>query len=355
MQFLRQVDPSGKSVLVRLDLDLPRAVDGMFDTTRLEAGFETLINLWQRKAKNVTVVAHRGHEPEKSLDFSLEPIAELLYEGLLRQPTMGGFDSQQLRSWLVVKENLRFDAREEEGSLAYAQELAAGHDLFVNDAFATAHRKHTSIVMLPKVLPTVFGFQFEQEMKAFSRVLNEPARPFTFILGGAKLETKLPLLEKMAELVDQILVGGKLAVEAKQSQLTYGEALKQKMIVAEVTTDTLDISEAAGADFCSKIQAAQTVVWNGPMGKFEEESHRTGTKIVADAVIEATQNGAFSLIGGGDTESALTLLELEKPGNFSHISSGGGAMMHYLAYRSLPAIEAAEEAHSAVESTSTAA
>lgn len=350
MQFLRNIDPGQLSVLVRLDLDLPRNADGLFDTTRMEDGFDTLIDLWQRKAKDVTVIAHRGHEPEKSVDFSLEPIAELLYRGLLKQPTMSNFEEGELRSWLTIKENLRFDSREEEGSLVFARELAAGHDLFVNDAFATSHRKHTSIVTLPQVLPTVFGFQFEREMRAFRRILNDPARPFVFILGGAKLETKLPLLEKMADLVDVILVGGKLAVEANQSQLNYSDALKQKMVIAGITEDTFDISEAAAQDFAARISQAQTIVWNGPMGKFEDGEHIEGTKTVAGAVIGATQTGAFSLIGGGDTESALTVLDLEEPGNFSHISSGGGAMMHYLAHRSLPAIEAADEAEAAAAS-----
>jgi 3-phosphoglycerate kinase len=344
MQFLRNIDPCQKSVLVRLDLDLPRNADGQFDTTRMEDGFETVIDLWQRKAKCVTVIAHRGHDPEKSIEFSLEPIAEILYTELLKQPTMAGFNQMQLRSWLTVKENVRFDAREEEGSLQYAQELAVGHDLFVNDAFATAHRKHTSIVMIPKVLPTVFGFHFEKEMKAFARVLNAPARPFTFILGGAKLETKVPLLEKMAPLVDQILVGGRLAVEAQQNTITYSDLLKQKMTVATVTTDTLDINEESSRHFAEQIHAAKTIVWNGPMGKFEDGVHEVGTRVIAEAVCQATQAGSFSLIGGGDTESALTIMDLEHPGNFSHISSGGGAMMHYLAYGSLPAIDAVENA-----------
>lgn len=342
MQFLRNVDPYQKNVLVRLDLDLPRNTDGQFDITRMEDGFDTLIDLWQRKAKSVTVIAHRGHDPEKTVEYSLQPIAELLYEGLLNQPTMAGCDPLELRSWLVIKENLRFDAREEEGSEEYARSLAYGQDLFVFDAFATAHRKHTSIVFISKILPTVFGFQFEREMKAFDRVLHDPARPFIFILGGAKLETKVPLLEKMTSLVDQVLVGGKLAVEAQTSSVTYTEALKEKMNIAIVTTDTLDICEAAAQEFAELLLQAKTIVWNGPMGKFEDGVHDAGTRSVALAVIEATKQGAFSLIGGGDTESALTILGLERPGNFSHISSGGGAMMHYLAYGNLPAIEAVE-------------
>lgn len=340
MQFLRQVDPAQKNVLVRLDLDLPRNSDGQFDTTRLEAGFETIVDLWQRKAKAVSIIAHRGHDPSKSLDFSLAPIAELLYQGLLRQPTMGNFPETELRNWLTVKENVRFDPREEAGSLPFAQELAYGHQLFVNDAFATAHRAHTSITFLPQVLPTVFGFQFEREIRAFNRVLQQPASPVIFILGGAKLETKLPLLEKIAPLVDQILVGGKLAVEARSGQLSYGPELQAKMVIADLSTDTFDICEESAQQFSQQILAAKTIIWNGPMGRYEDETHRAGTVAIARAIIAATQAGAFSLIGGGDTESALTLLELEQPGNFSHISCGGGAMMHYLAHRNLPAIEA---------------
>lgn len=343
MQFLRNVDPSQKNVLVRLDLDLPQNADGQFDTTRMMDGFETLIDLWQRKAKCVTVIAHRGHNPEKTIDFSLQPIAELLYNELAKQPGMGGASVAELRGWLSIKENLRFDPREEEGSLDFAKELAAGQDLFVNDAFATAHRKHTSIVLISKVLPTVFGLQFEKEMTAFGRVLNNPARPYIFVLGGSKLETKVPLLEKMAPLVDQILVGGRLAVEAQNSTISYSDTLKQKMKIGVVTTDTLDICEESAHEFAGILAAAQTIVWNGPMGKFEDGTHAVGTRIVGEAVAKATQAGAFSLIGGGDTESALTILDLEHPGNFSHISSGGGAMMAYLAYGNLPAIEAVED------------
>ncbi len=341
MQFLRDTEVQGKSVLVRLDLDLPQNSDGLFDTTRMEDGFETLINLWQRKTKDVTVIAHRGHHPQNSPEFSLLPVTELLYHNLLEQPTMREFNENEVRSWLTVNENLRFDSREEENNLQFAQELAVGHDLFVNDAFATSHREHTSIVMIPKVLPTVFGFQFEQEIHTLRRVLEKPDHPFVFVLGGAKLETKLPLLEKMAAIADVILVGGKLAVEAHQSQLTYSETLQQKMKIADITEDTFDISETSAARFGEIIQQAKTIVWNGPMGKFEDGTHAAGTLVVGTAVSLATQSGAFSLIGGGDTEAAVDILELEQAGNFSHICPGGGAMIYYLAHGTLPAIEAA--------------
>jgi phosphoglycerate kinase len=340
MQFLSQIDPVQKKVLVRLDLDLPEDKNGNFDTTRMEDGIASIVYLWQKKAAQVTVIAHRGHDVTPTDEFSLKPIADCLYDLLLRQPDFQGVTTEQLHAWLTVKENLRFDKREEENDPQFVKELAAGFDLFVNDAFATAHRKHASIVGLPKVLPTVFGLQFEKEFQAFDRVLNNPNHPVLFILGGAKLETKLPLLEEMAKSVDQILVGGKLAVEAQKQQLQYSDLLKQKMTIADVTADTLDISESATEQFVQTISQAKTIIWNGPMGYYEDGQHATGTKKIAEAVSTATKAGAFSLIGGGDTEAALTKFGMADEEHFSHISSGGGAMMHYLAYRTLPAIEA---------------
>lgn len=340
MQFLSQTNPFNKRVLIRLDLDLPQDDQGQFDTTRMEVGMASIEYLWEKHAAAVTVIAHRGHHAEPSPEFSLQPIAELLYSALLQQPTFADVSGEQLRSWLTIRENLRFDAREEEGSLEFAKELASGFDLFVNDAFATAHRKHTSIVFLPKVLPAVLGIQFEKEYQAFQRVFEQPARPFLFILGGSKLETKLPLLEEMAKVVDRILVGGKLAVEAKQGNLTYSNLLQSKMQIAEITEDTLDISREAAERFEEIIRNAKTIVWNGPMGYFEDGEHAAGTRIVGEAVADATHTGAFTMIGGGDTEAALTVLDLEQPRNYSHISSGGGAMMQYLAKRTLPGIEA---------------
>jgi len=342
MQFLSKLDPNGCIVLLRLDLDLPQNTVGEFDTTRLEDGLATVEYLWQKHAAAVTIIAHRGHHPQPSPEFSLHPIAELLYSFLLKTPLFAEVTIKQLKAWLTVKENLRFDAREEEGSEAFARELAAGQDMFVNDAFATAHRHHTSIVFLPKVLPTYFGLQFEKEFRQFQRLFAEPARPFLFILGGSKLETKMPLLEEMAKVVDKVLVGGRLAVEASQNTFQYSELLASKMIIAQVTENTLDISPESAQQFAQEIQTARTIVWNGPMGKYEDGEHAAGTKVVGEAVAAATHNGAFSMIGGGDTEAALSVLDLEKPGNFSHISSGGGAMMDYLVHRTLPAIEAVE-------------
>ncbi len=332
IKYLTNYNPENKNVLLRLDLDLPEE-NGEFDLTRMEDSYETLKYLWREKAKHVTVIAHRGHEPKKTKEFSLAPIADLLYEELLKQTGFKKTKREQLEEWMDVLENLRFDPREESNDPTFAAELAAGQDVFVNDAFATSHREHTSIVGLPKVLPTVFGFQFEKEMTVLKKITETPKRPFVFVLGGAKLETKMPLIEKMGELVDVILLGGKLAVEARATNFK-----QRRMIVAELTEDNLDISPKAAEQFERFITDAKTIVWNGPMGKFEDPAHMAGTKYVAESIAKTS---AFKVVGGGDTEAAVTMLKINEGKAFSHISAGGGAMLYYLSYRKLPALDAA--------------
>ncbi len=334
MQYLSSCEPKDLSVLLRLDLDLPYEKK-KFDTTRLEDSFETLTYLWKHKAKHVTVIGHRGHDVKKTKDFSLAPIAELLYKELLATKAFQKTNRADLEKWLDVLENLRFDPREEEGSVKFAKELAKGHDLFVNEAFATAHREHTSIVTIPQILPTVFGFQFEKEMIAMKKVTETPKRPFIFVLGGAKLDTKLPLLEKVSENVDVILLGGKLALEAQKQGYK-----NRKMIIANLTDDTLDITLPSIEQFERFIAEAKTLLWNGPMGKFEDGKHVEGTQRIAEAIARTT---GYKMIGGGDTEAAVTLFKIDEKKSFNHVSSGGGAMLYYLTYRTLPAIEAVKK------------
>ncbi len=331
MQYLSSYDPHDAKVLVRLDLDLPEE-KGKFDTSRMEDGFATITYLWKQKAKHVTVIAHRGHVIKSKKQFSMKPIAVLFYQKLLETKAFKNVDAKELKSWLDILENLRFDPREEEGSMKFARELAKGHDLFVNDAFATAHRAHTSIAMIPKVLPTVFGFQFEKEMAVLKKLTETPKRPFIFVLGGAKLETKLPLLEKISEHVDVILLGGKLAAEAIEQGYK-----NRKMIIARLTKDGLDITPDSMEQFSRFILEAKTLVWNGPMGMYEDGKHMAGTKYVAQMI---ARTGGYRVIGGGDTEAAISKLKIDEQKAFSFISSGGGALLHYLAYHSLPALEA---------------
>ncbi len=319
MKYLESCKVEGKRILLRLDLDLPQRGKS-FDTSRLLDGVNTLKYLLSKGAAEVTVIAHRGRPTKASPSLSLAPIEKLLRKKLTKE------ENKKVK----VGKNLRFDPREEKGSKTFARELAKGEDIFVFDAFATAHREHTSITFIPEELPTYPGLQLEKEIKAFERVLVKPKRPFLVILGGAKLETKIPLIEKFQEKADVVLVGGKLALEAREQGFKG-----RKVILAELTKDSKDISQAAAEQFIRFIKAAGTVIWNGPMGVFEDGKHAAGTKQIAQAINLAS---AFTLTGGGDTEAAQTKYRAED--KVKHISSGGGSMLEYLIKGSLPGIEA---------------
>lgn len=319
MKYLESSKVEGKNVLLRLDLDLPSRGKS-FDTTRLEDGLATLKYLLKHGALEITVISHRGRPTKQSPAFSLAPIEKLLRKNLTKDENKK----------VVLLKNLRFDPREEKASKTFAKELAKGQEIYVMDSFATAHREHTSITMVPELLPTYPGQQFEKELKAFERVLVKPKRPFLVLLGGAKLETKMPLIEKFQEKADVVLVGGKLAVEAREQGFKG-----RKVILAELTKDGKDITQAAAEQFIRFIKAAGTVVWNGPMGLFEDGKHTAGTKQIAQAIDQAT---AFTLTGGGDTEAAQTKYKAEE--KVKHISSGGGSMLEYLVKGTLPGIEA---------------
>lgn len=326
MKYLNSAKLEGKHVLVRLDLDLPKTAHS-FDTTRLEDGIPTLKYLAAHGVASITILAHRGRPTGPSSTYSLTPIEKLLRAKLTK-------DENAL---ITLEKNVRFDSREEKGSLPFAKELAKGQDLFVLDAFATAHREHTSITYLPQVLPSYVGLQFEKEIAAFTKVLHSPKRPFVVLLGGAKLETKMPLIEAFQEKADVILVGGKLALEARE------KAYKgRKVILAELTPDGKDISQGAIDQFSRFIKAAGTLIWNGPMGMFEDAKHSHGTKQIALAV---DQCAGFTLTGGGDTEAAQTKYKAEA--NIKHISSGGGSMLEYLIKGTLPGIQAVEASQTA--------
>lgn len=326
MKFLDTARIQEKSILLRLDLDLP-VVGKTFDTSRLKDGLATVHYLLSKGAKDVTIIGHRGRPKGVSTALSLSPIEKLLRASL----------SKDENAKVSVGKNLRFDPREEKGSITMARALAKGHDLFVLDAFATAHRNHTSITFLPQVLPSYVGLQFQKEITAFLKVLHHPKRPFVVLLGGAKLETKLPLIQSFSEKADIILVGGKLALEARTQGITG-----RKLILAELTPDGKDISQPATDQFIRFIKAAGTIVWNGPMGVFEDGKHYKGTKAIAQAVDAAT---AFTLTGGGDTEAAQTKYKAES--HVKHISSGGGSMLEYLIQGTLPGIEAVEKSQAA--------
>jgi phosphoglycerate kinase len=346
-----KLDVTGKSVLLRLDLDLPilsnnqgsrkttKATRGaQFDWTRLDDGLQTLQYLWKQRAAHVTVIAHRGHVAGNRAHDSLEPIATELYKRVLAQlltiqsKAVAKPTAQTLYTWLDVRENLRVDPREEENNTGFARELTRGHDLYVYDAFATAHRAHTSVVTIPKILPTLGGLRLETELKQLEKITHTPRHTYVALFGGAKLETKLPLIQQIAERADVVLVGGKLAAEVRAQGIKH-----RKMIVATLTEDGLDISKESVEQFERFLVEAKTILWNGPMGKFEDGQHTAGTLGVARVLM---QSSGFRVIGGGDTEAALSSIGVDVSQAASFVSSGGGALLTYAATGTLPFLQA---------------
>lgn len=332
MKTLRLTPVKDKKVLVRLDLDLPQ-VDGKYDATRLEHGIPTLTYLFKNEAKHVKILSHLGRPEGKVVKkYSLKPIAKLLYDRLQADKNFKKMNRKELESWLEVEENLRFDAKEEKPNDAFAKKLIKGYDLYVFDAFAVSHRDHTSVTRIPEFIPTVTGIQFYKEITILKKLLKKPKLPFVVILGGGKPETKIQLIDAISERVSVVMVGGKLPKE-----MTYETHPNRKLIIGELRKDGLDLSDEAMEQFERFIVQAETLVWNGPMGMYEDPKARKGTAFIADVI---ARTRGFKVIGGGDTEAAVSMLKIDQNKAFTHVSTGGGALLDYLAKGTLPFLEA---------------
>jgi len=319
-----------KTVLLRTNYDVPLKKVQSFevaDDTRIIESLPTINYLLEQQAK-VIIISHLGRPEGKVVpELSLKPVEKVLTL-LLHRNKQSLF--LEARNRVRLLENLRFDPREEKNEESLAKELANLGDFYVNDAFACAHRQHASIVGIPKFLPSAFGFDFLKEVKVLSEIKENPRRPVTLILGGAK-EDKLEVIEKLLNWADKILIGGKLPQLVSKS---YPE----KVMVAQLNPQGKDITLESTERFKKIIAQAGTIIWAGPMGVFEDSHYEAGTKAVAEAVVES---GAYTVVGGGDTEAALTKFDLTEKINY--ISSGGGAMLEFLAKGTLPGIEVIEQ------------
>ncbi len=338
-----------KSVLLRGDLDVPLKNGKVEENSRLKECLPTIQYLLDNDAK-VVLIGHLGRPEGKVVEeLRLKPVAQKLDELLNskikdqksktsirqaqdRQIKIKNFEGYQIAENLILLENLRFDPGEEANDSGFAKELADLGDFFVNEAFATSHRLHASIVGIPKLLAHAAGFHFTQEVENLSKVLENPKRPLVFVIGGAKPETKLPLVVDFAKKADWILIGGTLSQNSKPA--VAFDAIKS-ILFAGLTSDGFDINEESIKKFTDIIKTAGTIVWNGPMGKYEEEKYEIGTRKIVEAIAE---NQGFSVVGGGDTIAALTKFNLID--KMDYVSTGGGAMLEFLAQGTLPGIEA---------------
>ncbi len=339
LRSLIGIDISGKTILLRADLDVPLARGEISDDFRLVTSLET-INYLLKQTKTIVIIGHLGRPEKEDKNLSLKVVAEWYADklkGNLKEAEAKGFSGWEILPGLVLLENLRFYKEEEENDLDFSKKLASLADIYVNDAFASSHRAHASIVGITQYLPHFAGFRLQKEVEVLSQILENPKRPLCVIIGGAKIETKLPLVEKMHAFADFVLVGGEIAENDKVLLKVQHESLKGKrsiLLVADLTADLKDITSKSAENFVQIIQNAKTIVWNGPMGVVEEKESQNGTNILAEGIVQVA---ADTIVGGGDTITFLK--EKNLLDKFSFVSTGGGAMLEFLAGEKPPGIE----------------
>jgi phosphoglycerate kinase len=340
---VRDADVAGATVLVRSDLNVPLEGGRVADDTRIRASLPTLELLLEGGASEVRVCSHLGRPKteEDRTKYAMAPVAARLRELL---------PDERLR----VLENTRFDPGETKNDPGYARELADGCDLYVNDAFGSAHRAHSSTEAVAHLLPAYAGLLLLAELEHLGRLLGEVERPFVLVSGGAKVEDKLGVLRKLGGKADTVLIGGKMAEELRdENSLGFPVELPTDVLAAaafEADAESrvapfdalpdgwlgLDIGPETRDRFADRLAGARTIFWNGPMGVFEWPRFAGGTKAVAEAV--AANAGAFSVVGGADSVRALN--ELGLADRISWVSTGGGASLELLEGQELPGVAA---------------
>ena len=397
MKTVDQFNFKDKKALIRVDFNVP--LDDEFkitDDKRMRAALPTIQKILN-DGGSVILMSHLGRPKDGptnkySLKHILGDLSRMVdLEVKFADDCIGESAVNQAKNLfpgqVLLLENLRFYKEEEKGDVAFAEKLAALGDVYVNDAFGTAHRAHASTAVIAQFFPNAkyFGYLMASELENAEKILNHAERPFTAIMGGAKVSDKILLIEKLLDKVDNIIIGGGMAytfakaqggeigtslLEADKQELSLEliEKAKAKGVNLILPVDTviadkfandadkkdvdsgqipadwmgLDIGPKSAALFAEVIKNSKTLLWNGPMGVFEMESFEVGTKAVAEAVVAATKdNGAFSLIGGGDSAAAIAKFGMEDA--VSYVSTGGGALLEYMEGKELPGVKAINE------------
>lgn len=387
---VNEVNFPGKTVLMRADFNVPQDANlNITDDTRIKATIPTIKYILQNGAKKLILMSHLGRPDGKAVaKYSLKPVAERL-SSLIGEPVkfisdcVGESvknDVSSAKERVVLLENLRFHAQEEANDASFAKELASLGDIFVNDAFGTAHRAHASTEGVTHYLESAAGFLLDKEIEYLGNAVQNPRKPFMVILGGAKVSDKIGVIENLLPKCDAIIIGGGMAytfLKAKGLEIGNSKLEKDKLDLAKnilekaaslkkeillpvdnVIVDTIDPdakTEICGESipqgkiavdigpktielFDKKLNSAKTIVWNGPLGIFEMDAFASGTRKVAEFV---SKLGAITIIGGGDTAAAMAKFKLED--KMTHISTGGGASLEYLEGKTLPGVAALTE------------
>jgi phosphoglycerate kinase len=390
---LDQYSFKGKRALVRVDFNVPlNEAMQITDDTRMRAAVKTIQRISQEGGK-VILMSHLGRPKSGPEDgFSLRHLVSHLSE-LIGRPVgfaedcIGDKAATAVNAMadgdVLLLENLRFYKEEEAGDEFFAGQLAENGDVYVNDAFGTAHRAHASTAVIARFFPTdkLFGYLMEDEVQSIEKVLNANKKPVTAIIGGSKVSSKIAILENLLQRVDHLIIGGGMAYTfckakgghvgsslVEDDKLDMAKELMSKAKASGVTIHLpidsvvadrfandanirqmesekietgwmgLDIAEEARKDFAKVIEGSATILWNGPMGVFEMEHFAQGTLAIAQALVRATSNGAFTLVGGGDSVAAINQFHLAD--QVSYVSTGGGAMLEALEGIDLPGIAA---------------
>jgi phosphoglycerate kinase len=342
MKTLRDFKVSQKRVLVRCDFNVPIDSEGnILDDFRIKKSIPTIEYLIKKKAK-IILMSHLGRPKGKVVEnLRLNKIQEKLMEyldlSITKAPDCIGKEieeftkKEQMAGEILLLENLRFHIGEEKASMSFAKKLARLGDVYVNDAFATCHRNHASIVLIPKILPSGAGFLLEKEITSLNKIIKNPQKPLVAIFGGDDPDVKF--LNKISKIAQWILIGGLIEKQIKEKNIK----LKNPKIVIGPIDDIKgkDIGPKTIKLFKEKISKAKTIFWSGPLGKIEKKQFQKGTKEIAKAIAKSQ---AFSVVGGGETIDFIRDLNLEE--KFSHLSTGGSAMLAFLAGEKLPGIEA---------------
>ncbi|MBN1913846.1 MAG: phosphoglycerate kinase [Candidatus Omnitrophica bacterium] len=383
---LKDIDLKDKSVLVRADFNVPQDDKlNITDDTRIRATLPTLKYILENGAKKIILMSHLGRPEGKVVaKYSLKPVSVKLSE-LLKEPVLAldecvGDKIKEgiaaAKEKVVLLENLRFHSEEEANSADFARQLASLGDVFVNDAFGTAHRAHASTEGVTHYLKSAAGFLLDKEIRYLGSAVEDPKKPFMVILGGAKVSDKIGVIEHLLPKCDAIIIGGGMAytflkaqgkqignsklekdkVELAKSILDKAVSLKKEILLpqdhlvvdkidpqaaTEIVDDipegkiAVDIGPKTISAFSQKLKDAKTIVWNGPMGIFEMDAFSNGTRQLAESI---STIGATTIIGGGDTAAAIAKFKLED--KMTHISTGGGASLEFLEGKALPGIAA---------------
>ena len=388
---VEDLDVRGKRVLVREDLNVPMSGTQIADYTRVDAAIPTLRWLHEHDARTI-VMSHLGRPNGKpDPKYSLRPVAQALSDRLgIRvgfSPDCVGPDVEKTVSELkdgdiLLLENVRFHPEEERNDPSFAARLAKLGDVYVNDAFGTAHRAHASTEGVAHLLPHAAGDLMLAELEALHRLTEHPAKPFVCVIGGAKIKDKIDFFRKLMENVDAFCIGGGMAntflaaqgvnvgTSLRDDDLTPAHDIlalaKQRHVDLHLPVDAvvapafdaddrahvvpigrvgpgdmiLDIGPETAKAYAKAIEQAKTIVFNGPMGVYEKEAYRAGTAVVGEAIARATRNGAVSVVGGGDAAASAHILGFADA--MTHVSTGGGATLEYLEGHTLPGVAALE-------------